>query len=1071
MTQNSPNTANENTQKSSYKAENITVLKGLEAVRKRPAMYIGDVGTRGLHHLVFEVLDNGIDEALGGHCDHIKLIIHKDGTATVIDNGRGIPTDMHPIEKKSAVEIVMTVLHAGGKFDKKNYKVSGGLHGVGVSVVNALSEWLEVKVKRDGKIHMQRFERGAPTYELKVVGDTEEQGTEVHFKPDSEIFNSIDFQYEIFHNRIRELAFLNKGLRIEIEDERDDKKKEFQFEGGIKSFVEYINKNKRALHEEVIYLAKETKDIEIEIAMQYNDGFAANEFSFVNNINTIEGGTHVSGFRTALTRVINNYIKKNKLTEISLSGDDVREGLAVVISIKVPEPQFEGQTKTKLGNSNIKGLVDSVVFTALTDYFEENPILAKNILSKCVLAAKAREAARKARELTRRKTVLSSGSLPGKLADCQEKDASKCELFIVEGDSAGGCFSGNTKVALTDGRNLTFKQLIKENKKGKKNYCYTLKENGEISIALIKNPRLTKKKAEVIKIILDNDEKIICTPDHKFRLAEGGYIQAIDLNPKVSLAPLYRKVSKKQGRITIDGYEMFFDNSKNKWLFTHMLADEYNLTHNFYSKNKGSHRHHLDFNKLNNNPDNVIRLSKKEHLELHKTHIFKTLLTEESKLKSKKIHQSKEFKNKLKKIMNTSKMKKLLSEKAIKQWQNPKYKQYMKEKFLEFYYSNKEYQKLNNKRLNLAQKQYWSIKENCQKQAKKIKEFFINNPEKRKLLSQKAKEQWKDKDLLKWRSQQTKLQWTSEFREKRKKAYNKTYFHKSIKLMKVLDDENKLRDYDKFRVALNNKTLLSFEEFKNRFFNGNLTSTLEAIRNYNHKIKKIIKLRRKRKVYDLEVKGTHNFALTSGIFVHNSAKQGRSREFQAILPLRGKILNVEKARIDKIFANNEISIMIAALGTGIGEEFKKEKLRYHKIILMTDADVDGKHISCLLLTFFYRYMRELVEEGHVYLAMPPLYKVKKGKSFRYVYNDEEKDLALQELGEDSNIQRYKGLGEMNPEQLWTTTMEPAKRMLKQITIKDAIAADEMFSTLMGDEVEARREFIFEHAKEVKELDV
>ncbi|MCG2719130.1 MAG: DNA topoisomerase (ATP-hydrolyzing) subunit B [Nanoarchaeota archaeon] len=1071
MTQNSPNTASENSQNNSYKAENITVLKGLEAVRKRPAMYIGDLGVRGLHHLVFEVLDNGIDEALGGYCDYIKLIIHKDGTATVIDNGRGIPVDLHPTEKKPAVEVVMTVLHAGGKFDKKNYKVSGGLHGVGVSVVNALSEWLEVKVKRDGKIYFQSYQRGAPSSELKEVGDTTEHGTEVHFKPDLEIFPSIDFQFEIFHNRVRELAFLNKGLKLEIEDERDGKKKEFQYEGGIRSFVEYINKNKRALHEEIIYLSKESEDIGIEIAMQYNDSFNCNEFSFVNNINTIEGGTHVSGFKTALTRVINNYIKKNKLSDIPLSGDDVREGLSVIISIKVPEPQFEGQTKTKLGNHNIKGLVDSVVSTALTDYFEEHPGIAKNIVGKCVLAAKAREAARKARELTRRKTSLSSGSLPGKLADCQEKDPAKCELFIVEGDSAGGCFSGDTKVALTDGRDLTFKQLVKEHKKGKKNYCYTLEENGEISIALIENPRLIKKKAEVLKVILDNNEKIICTPDHKFRLAEGGYIQAKDLNSKISLAPLYRKLSKKSKNITIDGYEMIFDNSQNKWLFTHRLADEYNLINNFYSKNKEDHRHHLDFNKLNNNPENIIRLNKKEHLELHQKHIFKTLLTEEAKLKSKNVHQSQEFKNKIKKIMNSPEMKNLLSERAIKQWQNPKYKQYMKEKFLEFYQSNKEYQKLNNKRLNLAQQKYWSLKENCQKQAKKIKEYFINNPQKRILLSNNAKELWTDQELLKWRSEQTKLQWTSEFREKRKKSYNKTYFHKSIRLMKVLDDENKLRDYDKFRVALNNHTLLSFEEFKNRFFNGNLTSTLEAIRNYNHKIKKLIKLRRKIDVYDLEVKGTHNFALTSGIFVHNSAKQGRSRGFQAILPLRGKIINVEKARIDKIFANNEISIMIAALGTSIGEEFNKEKLRYHKIILMTDADVDGKHISCLLLTFFYRYMKKLIEDKHVYLAMPPLYRIKKGKSLVYVYSDEEKDKAVEEMGQDSNIQRYKGLGEMNPEQLWETTMEPVHRMLKQITIEDAIAADEMFTTLMGDEVEARRQFIFEHAKEVKILDV
>ncbi len=640
MEQNSQDTANKERKKESYKAENITVLKGLEAVRKRPAMYIGDIGVRGLHHLVFEVLDNAIDEALGGHCNNIKLILHEDGTASIIDNGRGIPTDIHPIEKKPAVEIVMTVLHAGGKFDKKNYKVSGGLHGVGVSVVNALSEWLEVKVKRDGKVFLQQYERGIPIQEIEEVGATNDQGTEIRFKPDTEIFSTTDFQYEIFHNRIRELAFLNKGLNIAIEDKRTGKEEKFKFDGGIKTFVDFINKNKKNLHEEVIYLTKESDNIDIEIALQYNDSFNCNEYSFVNNINTIEGGTHVSGFRTALTRVINAYIRKNNLADISLSGDDVREGLTAVISIKVPEPQFEGQTKTKLGNSNIKGLVDSVVSNTLSDYFEENPSIAKNIISKTVLAAKAREAARKAKELTRRKTALSSGNLPGKLADCQEKDPSKCELFIVEGDSAGG-----------------------------------------------------------------------------------------------------------------------------------------------------------------------------------------------------------------------------------------------------------------------------------------------------------------------------------------------------------------------------------------------------------------------------------------------SCKQGRAREFQAILPLKGKILNVEKARIDKIFANAEISIMIAALGTGIGEDFKKEKLRYHKIILMTDADVDGKHIACLLLTFFYRYMKELIKDGHIYIAMPPLYRLKKGKELHYAYSDREKEGIIKELGPDLKLQRYKGLGEMNPDQLWETTMEPSSRMLKQVTIEDAVLADEMFTTLMGSEVQARREFIFEHAQEVKDLDI
>jgi DNA gyrase subunit B len=625
---------------SDYKAENIQVLKGLEAVRKRPAMYIGDTGVRGLHHLIEEVVANSIDEALAGHCSEIKVIINQDQSITIMDNGRGIPTDMHPKENKPALEVVMTVLHAGGKFDKDTYKVSGGLHGVGVSCVNALSAHVKVTVKRNGKVHVQEYSKGIPTYPMKILDDTEDQGTELTFLPDPEIFQeTTTFEAEKVIKRLRELAFLNKGIKIYFLDKRDDKEQTFYYEGGILEFTTFLNKNKEIIHSP-IYIEKEEGNTVVEIALQYNDSYSETLLSYVNNINTIEGGTHVVGFFTALTRAINDYINKNTKENLKLSGNDLKEGLTCIISAKVPHPQFEGQTKTKLGNSEIKGIVSSITYKELITFFEENPSTAKKIIAKVLLAAKAREAAKRARELTRRKGVLSSHSLPGKLADCQEKDPTKCEIFIVEGDSAGG-----------------------------------------------------------------------------------------------------------------------------------------------------------------------------------------------------------------------------------------------------------------------------------------------------------------------------------------------------------------------------------------------------------------------------------------------SAKTGRDRKNQAILPLRGKILNVEKARLDKIFANNEITNLITAFGTGIGDEFNVEKLRYHKIIIMTDADVDGSHIACLILTFFYRYMKELVERGHIYLAMPPLYKVKKGKKVYHVQDDNELAELLEETGKDVELQRFKGLGEMNPEQLWDTTLDPEKRHLKQITIDDAVTADEMFTILMGDKVEPRRNFIFENAKEVKNLDV
>ena len=626
--------------KDEYGAKDIQVLTGLSAVRKRPSMYIGDTSLRGLHHLVFEAVDNSIDEALAGFCSKIVVIIHKNNSVTVIDNGRGIPVDIHPKFNKPAVEIVMTKLHAGGKFDKRTYKVSGGLHGVGISVTNALSKELSVEVRRNGKIYQQKYAQGTPITELKIVGECNDKGTNVTFLPDPEIFPQTEFHFETLASRLRELAFLNKGIHITLFDERTNKKQEFQYEGGIVSFVELLNKNKNPLHK-VIYFEKEKNGIKMEIAIQYNMGYQENIFTFANNINTQEGGSHLIGFKTALTRTMNSYAEKLKLDDAKLSSDDVREGLSVVISVQLQEPQFEGQTKTKLGNSEVKGIVESLVNENLGIFLEENPSIAKLVVGKCINSAKAREAAAKARELTRRKGALNSHSLPGKLADCSEKDPTKCELYIVEGDSAGG-----------------------------------------------------------------------------------------------------------------------------------------------------------------------------------------------------------------------------------------------------------------------------------------------------------------------------------------------------------------------------------------------------------------------------------------------SAKQGRNRNFQAILPLRGKILNVEKARLNKIFENNEITTMIAALGTGVSEEFDVNKLRYHKVIIMTDADVDGAHIRTLLLTFFYRHINPLIAAGNVYIAQPPLYKVVKNKKVHYVYSDEELEKLFKKIGRESaSLQRYKGLGEMNPQQLWETTMDPEHRTLLQVSLEDAVEADKIFTILMGDQVEPRRDFIQQHAKEVANLDI
>jgi len=1055
---------------SEYGADKIVVLSGLDAVRKRPSMYIGSTSSSGLHHLVYEIVDNAIDEAMAGHGKKIIITIHKDNSVTVVDEGRGIPVEIFKQYGVPTVEVVLTKLHAGGKFENSAYKVSGGLHGVGSSVVNALSKELMVIVHRDGNQWQQHYARGIPVDKLTNIGTTERTGTTITFLPDEEIFSMTTFDTNILVARIRELAFLNKGIALTVVDERQDEKFDFCYEGGIKSFVEYLNRSKKGLHDP-LYIHAEQGEVEIEIALQYSPSYSENVHSFVNNINTHEGGTHLVGFKTALTRTINSYMDKNKKKkdDIRLSSDDCREGLAAVISLKIPQPQFEGQTKRKLGNSEVKGLVDKIVSTHLGSYFEEHPKEANIIIEKCVVAARARAAARKARELTRRKSVLEFSTLPGKLADCSERDPAKSELFIVEGDSAGGCWAGDTKVALADGRSLSFKELVKEDKEGKQNYCYTMLENGHVGIGKITNPRITKRSAEVIKIILDTGDELMCTPDHKFRLATGEYLAAKSLTPKHNLAPLYTKLSQKTKGKPLDGYEMVFDPKSKKWMYTHIIADMQNLTQKVYSIKNGKHRHHVDFNKLNNNPTNIQRVSYEEHMAIHHKHLKKTLHRPDSIKKSIETKQTKAFREKARK--KSLEKSDLFSKNAKKQWQNKEYKEYMTSKFLDFYNSDELYQKESKERLNREQKKYWNSKEHRAQQAERVRNHFKDGIGKRKAHSKKAKEQWDNAELLKWRSQKTKEQWTDEFRKKRKLTYDNTFYEYTMPLMKNLHEKGILEEYDLLRKLLKNRMLLKKETMLSKFFNNDEQAMEEAVAHYNHKILRIESVKERFDVYDLEVPGTHNFALAAGVFVHNSAKQGRNREFQAILPLRGKILNVEKARLHKVLANNEIGDLVTAIGSSIGEEFDVAKARYHKIIIMTDSDVDGSHITTLLLTFFFRYMKPLIEQGYVYLAMPPLYLVKKGKQKVYAHTEKEKEKAMEELGKGATVQRYKGLGEMNPDQLAETTMDQDSRILQQVAIEDALVADEVFSVLMGSEVEPRRKFIEDHAKEVTNLDV
>ncbi len=1110
----------------SYDIEKIQVLEGLQGIRKRPAMYIGSVDQRGMHHLVYEVLDNSIDEAMAGFCKNIDVSLTQDGVVTVVDDGRGIPVEIHPRYNKSGVEIVFTTLHSGGKFDRKMYRVSGGLHGVGLSVVNALSEWLEVRVRRLGKEYFMRFERGVPAGRLKAVEKSDGVGTTVTFKPDPVIFADTEFDGDVLLSRIREYAFLNKGTRIRVDLGKQDPQ-EFCFQGGLVEFVGWINRTKKPLHEPPIYVEGNKNGTYVETALQYTDSFAENIHSYANNIATVEGGTHLVGFKAALTRVMNDYLRTSatsKNNRTTLRGNDVREGLTAVLSVKLPEPQFEGQTKTKLGNSEIKGAVESLAYKKLSEYLLENPKVAESILEKAILAAEAREAARQARELTRRKGLLEGSSLPGKLADCQERDPAKSEIFVVEGPSAGGCFSGDTQIALADGRRLSLKEILKGHRRGVKHYCYTLRRNGLVGLGKISEPRLTRKAARVLKVVLDNDEEIVCTPDHRFMLRNRKYREAKDLRPGDSLMPFRTKLSdKSEVGITIDGYEMVWDPKTETWLFTHVLGDWHNLWRGRYPAEAGDHRHHVDFNKLNNNPSNIVRIDADDHLTLHRQHAEKTLRAPQTLRKMRLIKRSSEFRARMSRRMQEPRTRKILSRQAKEQWKDEAYREYMRERWLNFYRTSREYRRENRERLRRERDRYWAVKEHREAEAERMKRFYEDHPESRAELSRLARQQWKDPELLAWRSETTRKQWQNpkyrrqhaadirewwrehpEHAEKLARANRRIWANPEkrknveralrewrtsvpsrvrgqlireghrLKALKILNSVLGERDvgeaYEGTRLETA-PTLLRYDRLLQEHYEGNERRLHEAAANVNCKVRAVVPLSERVDVYDIAVEGTHNFALAAGVFVHNSAKMARDRSFQAILPLKGKILNVEKARLERVLKSEEIRILISAIGTGVGEDFDLEKTRYHRIILLTDSDVDGAHIRTLLLTLLFRYMRPLIEAGYVYIALAPLYRLKKGASTQYVFTDKEKEKLRESLGRGTTVQRFKGLGEMNPKELWETTMNPQTRVLRQVTIEDAVRADELFTILMGDAVEPRREFIERHAQQVANLDV
>ena len=1124
-----------------YAAKDIQVLEGLEAVRRRPGMYVGGTDLKALHHLVYEVVDNAIDEALAGYCDEITVTIHPDSSVSVVDNGRGIPVDIHPEKKKSALEVVMTILHAGGKFGGGGYKVSGGLHGVGVSAVNALSEWCEAEVCKDGQVYYQRYERGIPQEPVKVIGDCDNsaRGTKITFCFDRTIFKdeTLDFRFDTLLQRFREMAFVARRVKIRMEDERGGeigkptREMTFYFEGGITSFVRYINRSKVALHT-LMYVEKDVDGMGVETAIQYTDAYSESVLSFANTINTIDGGAHMTGLRSALTRVINDYARRNNMlkdADTNFSGDDTREGLTAIVSVKVPDPQFESQTKVKLMNPEVQTAVTQVVGEAFNRFMDENPTAARAIISKCLTSARARDAARKARDLVIRKSALESMTLPGKLADCSERNGGRTELFIVEGDSAGGCLVGDTRIALASGICKTIRQLSEDWALGIQHYGFATNESGDVRIVPLVEPRLTKRQASLVEVELDNGERILCTPDHPFRLRDGSYRPASELNEGDSLMPFKTRLTEA-GELPAAKYAMVWMNGRGEWNHVHHLADLYNLLTSVYTRKAGNVRHHKDFHKLNNDPRNIQRMFWQAHTRLHAEHASETIgkSWQDPAFRERKLKQ--------------------LSEQAIQQWQDPDYRRFMSER-VKLQRQNEE---LNQKllegfqtwfaslspeayneychKMREFQAAYWSKPEHRLQQADRTRQYFQEHPEARTQRSEAANRQWEDEELRAWRSEKTRQQWNTEgFRqqhseqvhawwqehpehadkivaarkrdwqdeevrnriqqglsnwrestsvEERGSGIRNGHQLKALLLLNTIIKEGQAvqaigEAYESLRLQTA-PTALSYQRLLKERYAGDEQKLLEAARNVNCKVVAVRTLSETADVYDITVDVYHNFALDSGVFVHNSAKQGRDRHFQAILPLRGKILNTERARLDKILGNNEVKALISALGTGVGETFDVKNLRYGRVMIMTDADVDGAHIRTLLLTFFFRYMQPLIDQGHLFIAQPPLYRLSFKNQERYVFSDAEKDQAIREMSPNKEkvaLQRYKGLGEMNPLQLWETTMNPEKRVILQVGIEDAAAADRTFDMLMGAAVPPRNRFITTHAKDVINLDV
>ncbi|GHH30880.1 ATP-binding protein [Lentzea cavernae] len=1155
-----------------YGADDLTHLEGLEAVRKRPGMYIGSTDSRGINHLFSEIVDNSTDEGVAGHATRIIVTLHADGSVQVDDDGRGIPTDVHAKSGLSGVELVLTKLHAGGKFGGSGYKTSGGLHGVGASAVNALSHRYDVTVRRGGKVHSMSFAHGLPGVfdgpgpkakftrqaGLNVVGKmkrNESTGTSTRYWYDARYFeNGAALDVDVVRQKMRNTAFLVPGvtyvLRTALEDSISEEV--FHYPNGLTDMVDFLAPAgdravsgtlvitgsgtyfENAADENGVMRSKVERQAEIEVALRWGTGYERTVECFTNTIRNMHGGTHRRGFDRAVVKSVQDAISKTrgllKPKEEMPTLDDVLEGMTAVIHVRIPEPQFTSQTKDELSTAGITKVLQGIVDAQVRAWTEDRKtkVEAKTVLQKVVDASRVRLTQKQQKDAARRKTALEGAAMPAKLVDCRTTGVSRSELFLVEGDSALGCFVKETRVSLASGKSLSFGELVEDWARGITHFGYATNKAGRVVVVPLVEPRLTKTNAQLVRVTLDDGESVRCTPDHLFRLRDGSYRRADALQPGDSLMPLYRSVSSKAQGDKLEGYERVWMNDRQEWVYTHYLADAYNLRHGLDSTEAGNVRHHVDVDKRNNDPRNLKRMTWEDHAALHAAmmgeHVQEGyrawLAAGGTEFKSAML--SEQWKN--------PEFRASCLTRLAERNQDPEFRARIEQGFQQWYAALSDDEKAAYaERMRGWQAAYWAEPAHRAAAAERVRAFFTQ-PGKREEWRERSLAQWQDEELLAWRSRATTEQF-SDHAERQRQSEAVIAWHEnnpqfgrehSARMKQRMADastshlekiqEGRRRYVDSTpraervskqvegrRIAAlkrmtplldtpsNLELALAYELDRKanaktglKFFNvlahydDDFARLREAASLVNHSVASVEALPEREDVYDLTVDGYHNFALEAGVFVHNSARMARVSEYQALLPLRGKILNVQKASLADTLRNAEIASIVQVLGAGTGRTFDLPQMRYGRVILMADADVDGSHIRTLLITLFAKYMRPVIEDGRLYAAMPPLHKVMtRGRNpethFTFTQRQmEQKVASLEKAGKSvvTPVPRFKGLGEMDADELWDTTMNPSTRSVRRITMTDVEAAEEALELLMGEKVEPRRNWLVESAARV-----